>query len=613
MAEDHDKAVLKQDARSYEAVAGAVRAFGRFRKRWAVLEGLGWFVVFAPGALLAWFLLDWAVELPVWPLLGSFVLAVALGLWAAAWKLLRPVLRRVRIEREALRIESLHGGLDNQFIGSLQLGRETAEALAAGRPLGYSAELVWSLVARTAGLLGQFDPRGLLHLRRARRWVAAGAIVAAAAVACLVLARGAVAARVARLADAYAAALDAMFPVEMHVRPGDVAVVRGRPVTLAVEVVGARRRRVVLSRSDAKTGKTVRDELTLDAQRASLTVANAQETFRYRFEYGGRGTRDYTVRVGDLPAVSAIHYELAWPAYTGQPPRTLVGRVSRLQGLAGTDVLVSFAATTELHADYCYVQWQDGTKQAISVTGRFGHFSFAIERPERASIHLTGICGPGFEMARPIGFEVTVQRDQAPSVDVLRRGRKLTMLAREAREFALGWLAEDDFGVAEVTLESRIEPVDKLLGRPVRRVSQSRRVDPPRDRVRGKFAKMFEGVNPPVEPGDRIVLTVSAKDNNTESGPRLGRSRPVEIVVVRDDLAGFTEKRFGFQGHALLAGLRRIKRATDLLVDPVKTVRTETKHEIARHALRSRVTEEAWPSGAEDAVGDYFRLLSGME
>jgi hypothetical protein len=198
-------------------------------------------------------------------------------------------------------------------------------------------------------------------------------------------------------------------------------------------------------------------------------------------------------------------------------------------------------------------------------------------------------------------------------VQVLRRRKKLTLMAKEAAAFALGWVAEDDFGVAEVNLRYRIDTIDPLLRRPLREGSQARRIDPPRDRARGKFTDIFESLSPRLEPGDRITLTVTATDNNTETGPRVGRSQPVEIVIVRQDLAGFVEKKFGFQAHALLGGLHKIKRATNLLVDPVKTVRSEAKLDIAKHKVRSRVGADTWPSGAEDAVGDYFRLLSGIE
>ena len=598
----------------YESLARALRAFGRFRKRWSVLEGLARFLLAGPGTLLAWFLVDWLIGLPAWPLLISFGLVVGVGLWAAAWRLLRPMLRRVQIEREALVAESLHGGLDNQLIGALQLGREVAEARG---PLGYSGGLVEALVARTAALLAQMDACALVDRSRARRALAGAGALAVAIACCALFARAAIAARAERLQDAYAAVLDSLFPVEMRVSPGDIAVVRGRPVTLGVEVIGARRRQVRLVRTGlppaglSAAGRRTVDALPLDRQKASLVVPESKESFAYAFEYGRRRTPEHRVLVGDRPSVDAINYELAYPAYTGQPARTLVGRVPRLQGLIGTSVLVSFAATTDLHPDLCAVEWQDGSKQALAVNGRFGHFSFTIDRPDRAAIHLTGAYGPGFEMESPISFEVAVQRDEPPTVQILLRQKKLTMMAEEAAAFGLRWLAEDDFGVAEVSLDYRIDTIDKLLGRAPREGTLPRRIDPPLERARGEFLDLFKTLSPPLQPGDRITLTVCAKDNNTETGPSLGRSQPVEIVVVRQDLSAFTEKQFGFGSQGLLGGLTRVKRATDLLVDPTRTVRTETKQELERQSLKSRVGQEAWPSGAEDAVGDYFRLLAG--
>lgn len=592
-----------QPAAHVHAVEGALRRFGAFRRRWATLEGLGRTVAVGLGALVAWFAADWLLRLPPWPLLLSFAVAPAVALWAVARRLLRPMLRRVDAEREALVAERLHGALDNQLIGALQLGREASRA---GRPLGYSRGLVAALLGRVAGLLATLDLRTLVDLRRARRALLAACVPLAVAAASLAFAGDAVSARIARLRDAYAAVLDSLFPVEMRVSPGDVAVVRGRPVTLGVEVLGARRRTVRLVRGEPATA----DELALEEGKASFHIASVQDTFAYHFEYGGRASAEHRVLVDDLPTVSAINYELAYPAYTGFPPRTLTGRVPRLQALVGTRVLVSFAATTALHADLCHVAWGDGTRQGLSISGRFGHFSFVVERPDRAAVHLTGALGPGFEMERPVAFEVAVQRDQPPRVQVRLKRKKLTLLAAQAAAFGLRWVAEDDFGVAEVEAAYRIDAVDELLRRPIREGSVPRRIDPPRDRVRGVFAELFKSLSPPLQPGDRITLTVSAKDNNTETGPRRGRSQAVEIVVVRPDLSAFAERAFGFEAHALLGGLHKVKRATNLLVDPVRTVRTETKQDVERHRVKSRVAHEAWPSGAEDAIGDYFRLLS---
>ncbi len=588
-----------------------VSGFGRFRKRWSVFDGLARFVIIGPGAMLAWFLVDWIIGLPSWPLLLTFVVAVILTLGALIWKLVPPLFRRVRVEREALAIEKFHGELDNQIIGAIQLGREAAAEKAVGG-LGYSSELVWALVGQTADRLKSLDLRGLVDLRKTRKLLVMAAGIAIVIAGCAVLAPGAVGKRYERLQDAYAAILDALFPVDMRVTPGDIAVVRGKPVTLGATLTGARRHNIRLLRTDLAGKQTDAEELVITQGSVSREIT-ATDSFTYQFEYAGRRSASHRVLVGDLPDVSAINYEMAYPAYTGQASRTMSGRVPRLAALRGTGVLVSFAATTDLHPEYCYVLWQDGSRQAITTTGRFGHFAFSIAHGERASIHLTGSLGRGFEMAQPITFEVTVQEDEPPTIKIPLRNRKFTMLADEAAGFVVPWVAEDDFGVAEVNLEYKIDTIDELLGRAPRQSTVPRRIDPPQDRVKGTFAEVFKALNPPLQPGDRITITVSAKDNNTETGPSLGRSLPVEIVVVRPDLAGFVEQQYGFGGAGLLGGLKKLNRNTDLLIEPEKTVRTETAMKPEKAAVKSRVSQESWPSGSEDAVGSYFQLLSGQK
>lgn len=610
-----------------ESLRRLVRRFGGFRWRWSVLHGLALAVLALPGSLLVWFLLDWAFRLPPWPLVILFGVAAIGGLVAAIVWGVPPFFRRVKLEREAVVIESLHrsldpsrhqsvgGGLDNQIIGSLQLGEEVARA--AGRPLGYSPEFVSLLLDRTAARLADLDPRSLLDLRKTRRLLLPAAAVIAAIAMLVVFAGGAIQDRVSRLRDAYAAVLDTLFPVELRVRPGDVAIVRGRPVELAVEAVGARRREIVLHRTDLE-GSTDREAkkaeatpLTLENGEAAFTVDPAVESFSYEFEYGGRRSKPHRVLVDDLPEINAINFELSPPSYTGQPARTLTGRLPKVAGLAGTTVLVSFGATTDLHPELCYVQWADGSKQVLSISGRFAHFGFTLSNPDRATIHLTGALGPGFEMAEPVAFDLAVVQDQPPTIKLAIKNRRLALFEDAASAFLLNWTAEDDFAVAEVNLEYTIDTVDPLLGRSPRQGGVPRRIEPARDLVKGRFADMFKSLDPPLAPGDRITITLVAKDNNTETGPGAGRSPPVEIVVVRPDLAGFVEQQFGFGGAALLGGLQKVKRNTDLLLEAPKTVRTETKQAVDKQPLKVGAGSETTPGGGDDAMADYFNLLSG--
>jgi hypothetical protein len=599
------------DSRSphLDALRRLVARFGRFRKRWAMLHGLAIGVLALPGGLLAWFLLDWAFRLPAWPLVILFVVAAVVGLVAAVASIVPPIFRRVRLEQEAVVIEALHGRMDNQLIGSLQLGADLAKT--AGPPPGHAAEFVAILLDQTAARLADLDVRSLLDLRSTGRLLRWAAAVLAVIMLLGVFAQDAIQDRVTRLQDAYAAVLDTLFPVDLQVSPGDVAVVRGRPVELSVAAAGARRREIVLHRTDLETSETVAAALPLADGRAAFTIDPTVDSFAYEFEYGGRRSKPHRVLVDDLPEIMAINFELSPPAYTGQPARTLTGRLPRVAGLAGTAVLVSFSATTDLHPDLCFVEWADGLRQTLSISGRFAHFGFTLSKPDRATIHLTGGLGPGFEMAQPFGFEVAVQQDQPPTVTLAIKNRRLALFEDAAAAFTLDWTAEDDFAVSEVNLAYTIDTVDPLLGRTPRDGGLPRRIEPPRDLVKGRFADMFKTLDPPLQPGDRITITLTAKDNNTETGPGAGRSLPVEIVVVRPDLAGFAEQPFGFGGETLLGGLQKVKRVTDLLIDAAKTVRTEADQPVDRQPLKVRTDPETVPGGGDDAMADYFNLLSG--
>lgn len=592
-------------ATAYERLQVAVRGFGAFRKRWLVLHGLGRFVVLGPALLLSWFLVDWLIALPAWPLFLSFAAIVAVTVWSAGWQLARPWFSRIDTDAEALQIEALAGDLDNQLIGALQLGRESAAAT------GHSAQLVDALVLRAEGIAAAVIPAQLVDLRHARRALCGAAVVGIAWTVLAVVGSGVLTQRMERLADAYGGVLDAIFPVTLHVDPGNIAVLRGSPVTLSVQAEGAHRHEVELLRAVGPEAVAEDQMLELVDRRAGVTIPAADEDFSYRFRYGRRESETFRVRVGDRAELAAITYDVAYPAYTGVPSRTIVGRVSRIQGLSATTVQVSLASTVPLHPELSYVQWQEGGRQPLVVTGRFANFSFVIERAERLTIHLCGALGAGFEIAEPIELDISVDRDQPPVIEAQMKDKNVAMLAQEAAAFALAWRAEDDFGVAEVALDYRIDTIDPLLQRAQRSGSVPRSIEPARDRVQDVFTGMFAELDPPLEPGDRITLSLSAKDNNSESGPGLGRSAPIEIVIVRPDLSAFRQQQFGFGADVALKGLRRIKRNTDLLIEPEKAVRTEALQEIERKALTSRANQEHFPSGSEEAVGDYFRLLAG--
>ena len=263
------------------------------------------------------------------------------------------------------------------------------------------------------------------------------------------------------------------------------------------------------------------------------TVLTNEGASTYRFEYGGRIPVEYQV----LPEIESINYELTPPAYTAQPMRILTGRVSKLEGLAKTGVLVKFAASMRLAPKGCWVSWQGGARQAIDINGRFGSFAFAIGKPDRISIHLTGYLGKGFEMESPVSFNIGVQSDKRPTIRILRRERNLVKSPDEMPGFRVPWSAKDDCGIEEVKLHLKVTTIEQLthVGRPKRVKTIVRPIRPTRDRAQGRFEDIFKGISPALALGDQIEIYLTVKDNNTKTGPGVGRSQAIKILLAGRD------------------------------------------------------------------------------
>src|SRR5687768_8771791 len=183
--EESERSMSEMRTTSIEPLAKDLERFGAFRRRWSILRGFAVAMLLGPGALLVWFLLDWAIKLPAWPLVIAFGIVIGLFVWGA-WKLIRPMMRRVRIDDEAVVIESLHGKLDNRLIGSLQLDREVSEAGQTGQKLGYSPNLVAALVRQTTTMLATLNPTRLIDLRESRRLLAGAIAVGVIILGCVI-------------------------------------------------------------------------------------------------------------------------------------------------------------------------------------------------------------------------------------------------------------------------------------------------------------------------------------------------------------------------------------------------------------------------------------------
>ena len=77
----------------------------------------------------------------------------------------------------------------------------------------------------------------------------------------------------------------------------------------------------------------------------------------------------------------------------------------------------------------------------------------------------------------------------------------------------------------------------------------------------------------------------------------------------------FVDKEFGLMGRRdsvlLLRMAKKVKRATDLLQDAIRTVRTESPQKIKKHSVQASPGQSTMLGESEDNIGRYFDLLSG--
>ncbi|MBI07571.1 MAG: hypothetical protein CMM54_11370 [Rhodospirillaceae bacterium] len=603
---------------SHDAIRRIVVAFGRFRWRWSVLHSWGKFGAIGAGLLLAWILIDWLAKLPLLVLLGSFAVVALLALvWFFKWVVIPPF-RRVREEHEANVIEELHGNLNTRVIGSLQLGREALADRVSEKTS--SPSMIQTLVIDTAEKLSKINLKPLVSLRRAKQFVMVALVVAAGYGALAKFAPSVYTDRAARLHEAYNVLLDLIFPVDFEVEPKNQRMVRGTEIKLRVTVKGARRDMVRLVRTNKETGVETSSELKLDEEKAVaiLSGGDTMADFRYRFEYANRQSSEYTVEVADRPAIQAINFELEPPIYTGQQPRLLSGRVKKLEGLPDTAVLVSFAASTKLDESGTWCKTGNGDTIDITINGRYGTFEFPIKENTTIELQLRGHFGEGFEMEDPEKIEIIAQEDAAPRISLTTKLSEDNLVLGQAAGLPIAWRARDDYGISEVQLEYTVENQFEVLGLKDRKGTRPLKLSPARERARGRFTSIFAGMQPPLSPGDKVTIGIKAIDNAPT--PRSAdATRKLVFTVVGTDLGAFVAGQdFGFRSREesalLLTGLKRVKRSTDLMEDPVKTLHTEGRIVgLNRHDVDAATRAETVPFGLEELISQYFQLLSGAK
>jgi hypothetical protein len=446
--------------------------------------------------------------------LTSLILLLLLG-----WTLFQ-CLRGIPRERAALYVEKKHPYLRNNLINSLQLFPQINDPVQAK---SISSSMVLALLRTTRRQLQEIRIKELLDTRRLKveLRIAAGLFVPVLAIVLFNPSS------VNKTFSLLLYPLRDMPPAHtsIEVLPKSIRVLRGTPV--AIHALGTGRipksMELILASADAAGLAAESKDFeripmdTVEPGRFTATVADVQKSVRYRVATGPFSSPWYTIEAIEPPEVGNLRITLHAPHYTGLPAQTFP--TGNIEGIKGSTV--TFEALTNKEVVKARILFDEGKELPLKIDDRKLQGSFVLFQSQKYRIQIEDPFG--FRNS-PISYEIRVNADGFPTVDLLRPAEDLEVSGDET--LPLEFSARDDFGIQEIALVVRNgDRSDKI---PLYREGNQKLIS--RERFNWELGKLA------LREKDEVVYHLEALDNDTITGPKIGASRALRLRL--KDLKG---------------------------------------------------------------------------
>jgi len=224
--------------------------------------------------------------------------------------------------------------------------------------------------------------------------------------------------------------------------------------------------------------------------------------------------------VSDEPLVADVKLTYTYPSYTGLGARTVEGATGDIQALKGTRVDLEMRAIRRVRRALLFFgEAAEGKTLEATVTGNIVRASFVLNETSHYRIWLAPLIGRTVREHR--GHRVEVVNDQPPAVEIKSAADRLELAS--PRPVEVGYSATDDYGLGEVTLVFRVggAPEKRIVLQEATRKRQ----------VQG--STMWDPSGESLVPGVQIAYHIEARDTDTVSGPKVGVSRTLYLVLER--------------------------------------------------------------------------------
>ncbi len=325
------------------------------------------------------------------------------------------------------------------------------------------------------------------------------------------------------------------------IEPGNTQIERGTDVNVAAEVSGHIGAPVTLH---YRVGDGNDDVSAVEWQSLALqpingsevpayrgTLENVNRPLQYYIEVKGVTSARYQITISDEPVVTEFQYRLNFPAYTRLQPQTLPMNTGNIQTLFGTELTFTGRSNKQLSESHLAFEESGDVPLAVATTQTVSDVQapdavpashtmrgvFITQYTESYRIHITD--AEGFTNRDPINYTLTVFKDAPPEVNIVSPARDTVL--DNAMLIALEVEASDDYGIQELQLVYRVEAEGaEEVNIPLKRWD----VDNASVRRSVSVAYTWDVDPIGIFPGEVLAYYVQALDNDSVSGPNIGKS-----------------------------------------------------------------------------------------
>lgn len=517
---------IKENRRIEQTYQTIVIRLRSLRVQWRmllVLKGLllcsGVVVVTLSAALL----LDQLLPIPRSIRMGLVLLVFGIGIYVVIFNFIRPVFRRLTINRVAGYIERSYPGFENRISSAIQLQSEIVH-----NRFGYALEFIHRLTEQARQSAEEIKTKRVFERELAGLTKYGG--FASCSIVFFIAVNLVFSSAMSDFVEAFneiPKTPEQILTVQIdEVKPGNTRIDSGADVAISAQVTGhfntpvhlyyrvgeldSTNAPIELSENSWKSVLMTRSDAQI-AYRA--TVENITHTTDYFVHAKEKQSERYKISVAREPILSRFQLKLAFPKYTQLASQLLEENLGDITALTGTQVQFEGEGNIPLSSGNKLVFDESEsvslrTLEQLRLAG-----SFIIQTSEKYHIEL--IDTNGMTNPNPIVYTINAVRDAEPKVEILEPKRDV--LLDDSMIVRLKINAKDDYGLDQLRLVYQVEGKGED---PI--VSPLKQWSTQQTEAYMEFSWDTDTIG--LFPEDVISYHVEAIDTDNVTGPNIGRS-----------------------------------------------------------------------------------------